>query len=261
MNKIKKIESTSIEVFEKGDQLWTTSLDIAEKFGKRHDHVLEAIREMECSDDFRIPNFRESIYKNEQNKDYPMYLISRSGFSFLVMGFKGKKAALWKEKYITAFDRMEKTILHLARQKELKAQLEYQQARAESKIIRREETDTIQKFVEYAFAQGSKNAKKYYVNITQMENKALFYFEQAIEKPNNLREWLDRMQLTQLVVAENLVNRTLVECMNKGMYYKEIYRVIKERVETYATCIGKSPVLLSLPTANNDKLLLIHNSN
>ena len=140
-----------------------------------------------------------------------MYLISRGGFSFLAMGFTGKKAAEWKVKYITAFDQMEKTILHLASQKERKAQLEYQHARAEGKFIRKEETDVIQKFVEYAAQQGSKNARMYYVNITKMEYKALFYFEQTLSKPNNFREWLDRMQLVQLSVADNIVSRTLQE--------------------------------------------------
>ena len=33
-----------------------------------------------------------------------MYLISKKGFSLLAMGFTGKKAAEWKEKYIAAFN-------------------------------------------------------------------------------------------------------------------------------------------------------------
>ena len=33
--------------------------------------------------------------------------MTRDGFSFLVMGFTGAKAAHWKEKYIEAFNAME----------------------------------------------------------------------------------------------------------------------------------------------------------
>jgi phage regulator Rha-like protein len=39
-----------------------------------------------------------------------MYYVTRDGFSFLAMGFTGKKAAQWKEKYIAAFNAMEKYI-------------------------------------------------------------------------------------------------------------------------------------------------------
>jgi len=37
----------------------------------------------------------------------PMYEMTRDGFSFLVMGFTGAKAAQFKEAYIEAFNRME----------------------------------------------------------------------------------------------------------------------------------------------------------
>ena len=55
----------------------TTSLAIAEHFNKRHDHVLESIRNAEVSDSFRDPNFRESKYiPNGQTRSYPMYYLN-----------------------------------------------------------------------------------------------------------------------------------------------------------------------------------------
>ncbi len=88
-------------------QITTTSLQIAEHFGKRHDAVLRAIRNLGCSDAFRLHNFAESGYVNEQGKSMPSYRITRDGFVFLAMGFTGKEAAQWKEAYITAFNKME----------------------------------------------------------------------------------------------------------------------------------------------------------
>lgn len=38
----------------------TTSLDVAAHFGKRHDTVLRAIRQLECSPEFRLHNFEEA---------------------------------------------------------------------------------------------------------------------------------------------------------------------------------------------------------
>lgn len=90
-----------------------SSLDIAEKFGKRHDKVLEAIRRV-ISDlpvSFRLPNFGESSYVNEQGKEQPCYHLTRDGFSLLAMGFTGKKALVWKVKYIEAFNAMEEELL------------------------------------------------------------------------------------------------------------------------------------------------------
>lgn len=84
-----------------------SSKEVADKFGKIHTHVLEAIRSLECSDDFRESNFRLSSYISKQNKTLPCYELTRDGFCFLCMGFIGKNAAKWKEQYIVAFNALE----------------------------------------------------------------------------------------------------------------------------------------------------------
>ena len=89
----------------------TTSLKVAEVFGKRHADVLRAVSNLECSEDFRERNFafiqKISDLGNGRTRKDPMYLINRDGFIFLVMGFTGKTAAKWKEAYINAFNAME----------------------------------------------------------------------------------------------------------------------------------------------------------
>lgn len=82
-----------------------SSMVIAKKFGKTHKHVLEAIRAAECSDKFRESNFRPTTYVSGQNKTLPCVEMTKNGFSFICMGFKGAKAAAWREKYIEAFDK------------------------------------------------------------------------------------------------------------------------------------------------------------
>jgi Rha family phage regulatory protein len=85
----------------------TTSLIIAEVFGKRHKHVLDSIVELSCSEEFRKPNFRLSSYKSVQGKTMPMFEITKDGFSFLVMGYTGKKASRFKEMFIKEFNKRE----------------------------------------------------------------------------------------------------------------------------------------------------------
>lgn len=92
------------------DTARANSLMVAKMFGKRHDHVLRDIKEMECSDEFRLSNFGESYYKNAQGKKQPCINMTRDGFTFLVMGYRGKKAAQFKEAYIARFNQMENFI-------------------------------------------------------------------------------------------------------------------------------------------------------
>lgn len=87
------------------NQLHTTSLKIAEAFGKRHSHVVEKVKSLDCSDQFLTSNFSAVKFKHRGN-EYDAYEITKDGFFFLVMGFTGKKAAAVKEAYINAFNFM-----------------------------------------------------------------------------------------------------------------------------------------------------------
>jgi len=91
----------------------TTSMAIAKHFGKRHDNVLRDIKNLECSEEFRLLNFEECLKINvlANNRSEPYFNITRDGFAFLAMGFTGAKAAAWKEAYIGAFNAMEQALL------------------------------------------------------------------------------------------------------------------------------------------------------
>jgi Rha family phage regulatory protein len=82
-----------------------SSLDVAERFGKRHDNVLVAVQRLECTDRLRLLNFKEAAYEDAQGKPRRMYWMTRDGFAFLVFGFTGKGAALWKERLCSKLTR------------------------------------------------------------------------------------------------------------------------------------------------------------
>lgn len=84
----------------------TTSLKVAEAFGKNHKDVLRAIQRVECSKDFTERNFAPSYYVDSTGRKLPMFEITKDGFVFLVMGFTGRQAAKFKEAYIEAFNWM-----------------------------------------------------------------------------------------------------------------------------------------------------------
>ena len=76
-----------------GGSMFTTSLIVAQAFEKEHKAVLRAISNLECSSQFTERNFALSEYTDSTGRKLPAYRLTRDGFSFLAMGFTGKKAA------------------------------------------------------------------------------------------------------------------------------------------------------------------------
>ena len=101
-----------IELVFKGEngQVLTNSLCVSKAFGKEHKRVMQDIRELTCSQEFRQHNFVQSSYLNNQNKEQPLYIMTEDGFTFLAMGYTGKKASEFKEKYINQFNLMKEKI-------------------------------------------------------------------------------------------------------------------------------------------------------
>ena len=97
-------------VIMRDQQAVTTSLQVAENFEKKHQHVMESIRKLTVENSTVGKMFAEGIYVNKQNHEQPMYYMNRDGFSLLAMGFTGKKALQFKLKYIDAFNKMEKRL-------------------------------------------------------------------------------------------------------------------------------------------------------
>ena len=216
------------------DQAMTDSLKVAEFFGKQHRNVLQAIERLDCPEEFGQLNFQQSFYVNEQNKKQPMYHMTKDGFTFLAMGFRGKKAAEFKVKYISAFNRMEKII----NQRHNSAWIEQRNA---GKVVRRELTDTIQEFIEYAEGQGSKNARHYYSNLTNMTYKALFLVGSASPQP--FRDMLAIMEHSCLHICEAICRNAITDGMQQGLHYKEIYQLAKSRVEVLAGSLREQKLL------------------
>lgn len=108
-------------------EILASSLDVADKFNKRHDSVLRDIGNLIKTDSTKLWSemFKENTYRN-RGKDYKCYDMNRDGFSLLAMGFTGKKALEWKLKYIEAFNKMEEKLksgVVLSEKERLKLQL------------------------------------------------------------------------------------------------------------------------------------------
>ena len=88
----------------------TSSIQIANSFNKKHQHVLRNIDALKKDLSNFGQMFMESTEPDSYGRNRRIYYMNRDGFSLLAMGFTGKKALQFKLKYIEAFNQMEKEL-------------------------------------------------------------------------------------------------------------------------------------------------------
>ena len=94
--------------------VYTTSLNVAETYGKDHADVMKKIRHfIEVIPELAAGNFSLGSYLDLNNQERPMYYIDRKGFAMLVNKFTGDKALIFTAKYTDAFERMIELITQL----------------------------------------------------------------------------------------------------------------------------------------------------
>lgn len=178
-----------------------SSLDIAETFGKEHRRVLQDIREIGCSEEFRLHNFVQSSYENSQGKQQPMFFVTRDGFVLLAMGYTGELAMRFKEAYIKQFNAMENAL--------------------RGKLIEREKGIAVRQALTKALQQSTENERMHghaYSTYTNVIYKVLFGMNAAqlrekyqIKASDNLRDCFTQEELRAIQSMECLVSG-LVDC-------------------------------------------------
>ena len=99
--------------------LTTDSRRVAKHFHKQHKNVLQAFDKLDCSDEYRLLNFQQTVdFRPNPSGGAPIQArvisMTKDGFIFLVMSFTGKEAARIKEAYIGAFNAMTDQLQQIA---------------------------------------------------------------------------------------------------------------------------------------------------
>lgn len=200
--------------------------DVIENLILKHEKIKGKLK-LPLSDDPKWIK-KESEYRGQS---FTYYEMNKVAFTLVAMRFKTDEAYEWQLKFAATFVAMERV---LAKIEANQSSIEWKKQREQGKLIRSEETDAIQKFVEYAKSQGSKNAQWYYKHFTNATYKAL----QLIQfKQPNLRETLDMLELNQLLLAENVALRSIEENMKSGEHYKAIFANVKNDIEKFASTL------------------------
>lgn len=220
------------------NNLIADSLDVATFFEMRHSDVLSNIytvlkdlsilsNSTEPTRWLSEPQFVLDEYTDSTGRKLPKYKLDELAFSVLSMRFKGKKAFQFQLAYAQEFKRMREALQRQQNES-------WKEARLNGKFARKELTDTIQRFVQYATDQGSRNAKHYYSNITKMTYKCLAMLEKGAKVGKNFRDMLDFANVTVLTLAEMTAEKAIQQGMDEGLPYKQIYELAKNRVEVFA---------------------------
>lgn len=180
--------------------------------------MLENIRNLVAENSAAKSLFIESAYEN-RGKSYPEYLLTRDGFSLLVMGFTGSKALEWKLKYIQAFGEMEKELRRLYEERK-----KWEIERAKGTMIRHVLTDTIKMKI-----PESPHKKFMYPNYTKLIYKVLYNKslkelreQYGVKGKESIRDYIPAEELREVESLEMLVSSLI----SLGMGYDEIKEFI-----------------------------------
>ncbi|MER2625054.1 MAG: Rha family transcriptional regulator [Accumulibacter sp.] len=213
----------------------TTSVLIADLFGRPHKNVLQSLDGLIADGTIDRLDFKPISYFDEMNREQRAYQLSELAALISMPFIGGKKSREGQRILVDAFLAARDEITRLRR---LHASPDWQQARIECGVARIAETDTIKAFVAYVISQGSRSASRYYICLTKETNRALFFVQSAVGK--DFRQGLSAQQLASVAMAERIVERSLLESMTAKTFYKDAYRTAAERVRQFAVLIGLS---------------------
>ncbi|MCR8744500.1 phage regulatory protein/antirepressor Ant [Romboutsia lituseburensis] len=224
------ISSKDIKIIEVNEVQVVSSREIASNFRKEHSKVIRSIEEIIEQMDTSSQNWRhlfiESLYEDSYKREQKEYLITKSGFSLLAMGFTGKKALQWKLKYIDTFNKMEQII-----KDNLQQQIEVNEplvifARAVMKSSDTTDMNTFAKLL---------NSKDLKINGKEIGQKKLFAFlrDNGILMKNNqpYQIYVNRkyFKYNKVETPKGFVNQTVL--LGKGEV--AITKLIKKKMDEY----------------------------
>lgn len=219
------MEFMLVEITQRNNEevLTASSRQVADKFEKEHRHVLESIDKMkeQLSTAEFSALFMEGKYVASNGKKNKEYLMTRDGFSLLVMGFTGEKVLRWKLDYIKAFNEMEKELKRLYSERQ-----KWEIERQKGILVRHILTDTIKMKV-----TDSPHKKFMYPNYTKLIYKTIFgktvkelQEHYGVKRKESIREYVTADELKQIESMEMLVS-SLINC---GWGYDQIKGFIQE---------------------------------
>ena len=224
-----------------GKELRAGTWLIAEGFNRRHQDVTELVEKYRIDfEDFSC--LKQEKLKSTGGRPVVEYLLTEGQAIFLGTLFKNnEKVVQFKKKLVKEFLKMRRLLDSV---KVNTQNAEWIEQRYNGKKLRLESTEAMKAFIQYAKDQGSTHADKYYMAITTMANKALFIVQ---GKFTNLRNVMTARQLMVTGAADGIIDRALLDGMRQKMFYKDIYKQVRDNVQVFAGLHGQSAIIDDIP--------------
>jgi phage regulator Rha-like protein len=218
-----------------------STLDMCQPLGVEHHAIVQLVKKYELQLKEIGPVAFQMRVGTRGGTPISYCYLDEEQTTFLITLMKNSEPVVqFKYRLSREFYRMKNEITRIqaiARNNNLN--IEWTEARQSGKQDRRQETDSIQRFIEYAIGQGSKSAQKYYMLFSKMANSLMFDMQTGAV---NTRDVCNVNQLGSLKVVDTIISRALEEDMACGIYYKEIYRNTKVKIQQFVSLYGRSEI-------------------
>lgn len=204
----------------KGDDVFTTSLIIAEETGNKHKSVVALIKKHRSDfEDFGKICFSDLKSLNPKGgRPQRVYYLNEEQATLLVTYLDNNDIVrAFKKELVRQFYAMRKLLLERQTQA-------WQETRYQGKLTRKSETDVIKQLIEYAQGQGSQNADKLYLVYSRLANNMAGV---------SSRDAADVMQLNNLNTIENIILHCIQLGILEDKHYRQIYQDCKQRLASY----------------------------
>ncbi|GMQ57986.1 hypothetical protein AN1V17_23810 [Vallitalea sediminicola] len=152
-----------------------------------------------------------------------LYLLNEPQASYLITLLENNDIVRkFKLELVKQFYRMRTALME-------RQTTEWLQTRQKGKLVRRKETDSLAQLKAYAEEQREgKPYKQIYTNYTKLVNNAV-----GINTGERNIATFKQLQIVSLL--EDMVQHTVLEEMQKGVFFKEIYKKCKAKVNTFVS--------------------------
>lgn len=197
---------------------YTTSEVIAEGTGIARRKIRDAIRKYQSDlESFGVlASYQaETTANKEGGRKALVYRLNEQQAAFLLTLLKNTPAVVtFKKELVRQFYAMRDFI------QERRSSI-WQDTRALGKEIRRMETDAIKALVDYAEAQGSRHAVRYYQSISRLADRTAGVTE---------RDKARTTELSALLMVERIVAQEIRAGIEAGEPYRAIYATVREKL-------------------------------
>ena len=202
------------------NEAFTDSMVVSQGTGNEHESVVALIKKYEMR--FRRLGAFEftDLKSGKRGRPTRIYLLNEPQATLLITFLDNTEIVVdFKLELVQQFYQMKKLLIQ-------RQSIQWQQTRLAAKNTRKLETEEIKELVQYAQAQGSKSAEKYYLALSKLANK-------TIGLSGGQREQASITQLNTLALVENIIHHVIQEGIEEQLPYKDIYKMCKARLEQF----------------------------